>query len=133
MDDPTITSWAHVVPWWYRTVPGELLNQQRLLLSTTVDYFSFGILLKTLFQPWKRDQQSVEGLSLQQRFEVWGANLVARGVGAVVRSLAIAAGGIAIVCLLTLYSFLWLGWALAPLLAVFLIGYGLVLIVRGGA
>ena len=132
MDDPTITSWAHVVPWWYRAVPGELSKQQRLFLSTTVDYFSFGILLKTLFQPWKRDEQSVEGLSLQQRFEVWGANLVSRGVGAVVRGGAIVFGGIAIVLLLTLFALLWVGWAVAPFLALFLVGFGLYGMIRGG-
>lgn len=131
LDDATITSWVHVVPWWYSSVPKELAKQQQLLLSTVVDYFSFGILLKTLFQPWKRDVISTQGMSLQEQFGVWQLNLVARFIGAVVRSGAIFVGGLALIALVSLFALLWVSWVLAPALAVLLIGYGIYSMLRG--
>jgi hypothetical protein len=131
LDDASITSWIHVVPWWYKEVPKELAKQQRLLLSTIVDYFSFGILLKTLFQPWKRDVLSTEGLSLQDRFEIWGLNWMSRAIGAVVRLGAMFVGLIAILAVLSLSIILWISWVVAPILAFGLIGYGLFVMIRG--
>ena len=131
MDDTTITSWVHVVPWWYRRVPKELAKQQQLLLSTVVDYFSFGILLKTLFQPWKRDVISTEGISLQKQVEVLEMNTISRLIGAVVRAGAMFAGGIILIALLTLFALLWVSWVVAPVLAVVLIGYGMYSMVCG--
>lgn len=131
MDDATITSWVHVVPWWYRQVPKELAKQQQLLLSTVIDYFSFGILLKTLFQPWKRDVISTEGKSLQKQFEVFEMNTISRLIGAVVRVGAMFAGGVILIALLTLFALLWVSWVTAPLLAVVLIVYGMFSMIQG--
>lgn len=131
MDDITITSWVHVVPWWYSQVPKELAKQQRLLLSTVIDYFSFGILLKTLFQPWKRDVISTEGISLQKQFEVFEMNTISRLIGAVVRSGAMFVGGLMLLALFTLFALLWVSWVVAPALAVLLIVYGMFSMVRG--
>ncbi|MEK7184488.1 MAG: hypothetical protein AAB701_03165 [Patescibacteria group bacterium] len=133
MASANITSWIHVVPWWYRAVPGELIKQQRLLLSTVVDYFSFKVLLQTLFQPWKRDELSTEQLSLQQQFEVLGLNMMSRLVGAVVRGSAMFAGVLVIIGLLSFFALLWVSWVLAPLLAIALIAFGLFSMVRGQA
>jgi hypothetical protein len=131
MDDTSVTSWVHVVPWWYRQVPKELAKQQQLLLSTVVDYFSFGILLKTLFQPWKRDVISTEGISLQKQFEVFEMNTISRLIGAVVRAGAMFAGGLILIALLTLFALLWVSWLVAPVLAVALIAYGMFSMVQG--
>jgi hypothetical protein len=131
LDDITITSWVHVVPWWYSQVPKELAKQQRLLLSTVIDYFSFGILLKTLFQPWKRDVISTEGISLQKQFEVFEMNTISRLIGAVVRSGAMFVGGLMLLALFTLFALLWVSWVVAPALAVLLIVYGMFSMVRG--
>ena len=131
MDDSHITSWSKVIPWWYQSVPRELSTQQRLLISTVVDYFSFSILIKTLFLPWKHDQISTDRLTLQQRFEVWGLNLMSRLIGAVVRAGAIMVGIAVLVALITLFSLLWLSWVLAPLLGVGLTVLGVVSIFGG--
>lgn len=129
----SITSWIHVVPWWYRSVPRELLKQQQLLLATTVDYFSFRVLLQTLFQPWKRDEISTDRLSLQQRLEVLGLNLMSRMIGAVVRGGAMLAGVVAIIGMVSFFFVLWISWALAPFFAVALIMFGFVTMFRGQA
>ncbi len=127
----SITSWINVVPWWYRSVPRELLKQQQLLLATTVDYFSFRVLMQTLFQPWKRDEIAADRLSLQQRFEVLGLNVMSRMIGAVVRSGAMLAGVVVIIGILSFFLVLWISWALAPLFALGLIVFGFVTMVRG--
>ena len=98
-----------------------------------VDYFSFKVLLQTLFQPWKRDELSTEQLSLQQQFEVLGLNMMSRLVGAVVRGSAMFAGVLVIIGLLSFFALLWVSWVLAPLLAIALIAFGLFSMVRGQA
>jgi hypothetical protein len=99
-------------------------KNQQLILLTIADYFSFAILLRTLFQPWKRDTISTEHLSLQERFEVWGLNLVARLVGAVIRGATIIAGSFVLLTVIGLFWTLWLVWLTAPLLALGLIILG---------
>ena len=131
MNDKSITSLINVVPWWYTQVPNEIAKQQRLFISTVADYFSFGILLKTLFQPWKRDITPTEGLSLQQKFQVWSFNQVAKLIGAVVRLGAILVGFIVLIVIISLFVIIWLGWLLAPIIALFLIGYGILLLFKG--
>ncbi len=126
------TGWIQVLPWWYQAVPRELLNQQRLIGATVVDYFSFGILLRTLFQPWKRDQIATERLPLQERLNVWALNLMSRLIGAVVRSAAILAGCFVLLLLAVFFAALWVVWFTAPILALSLVGLGLVTILGGG-
>lgn len=127
----TWTSWVGVLPWWYTIVPAKLARHQSLLLFTVVDYFSFGILLKTLFEPWKRDELSTERMSLQQRFQIWGFNFIARGFGFGMRTMAIVAGLVALCLLFLLFFFLWLSWLLAPFIAIALIALGLFTVVGG--
>ncbi len=56
-------------------------------INRVTHYFSFSLLLSTLFSPWKRmieDDQS-QGFNLQKKFEVWTFNMISRGIGSVVR------------------------------------------------
>ncbi|MCA9388871.1 hypothetical protein KC644_03895 [Candidatus Berkelbacteria bacterium] len=109
-----------------------IYKNQRLAFLTIVDYFSFRILFKTLFQPWKRDQISTDNLSLQDRFQVWTMNGVARLIGFAVRSAAIAVGLAGLVLLLVLFGLMWATWLTAPVLAVYFIIAGLISIFGGG-
>ncbi len=60
------------------------LNQT---LDLIINYFSLGLLLKTLFAPWKRlvEVYTSPGFSFQRKFEVFMFNLISRGIGACVR------------------------------------------------
>ncbi len=127
--EQTWTTWTGTIPWWYRAVPAKLLRHQELMLSTVVDFFSFSILLRTLFQPWRRDQISTERLSLNERFQVWGLNFISRFFGFLLRSTAIAAGIVTLLGLLLFFAFLWATWLLAPLISGALIVSGLLTMV----
>lgn len=117
--------------WWYSDAAGLLAKHQSLLLLTLADFFSFKILFKTLFQPWKRDVISDDNLSLQARFQVWGLNLVTRLIGLVVRSGAILLGVVVIVLLLIGYLILWVGWILGPLAPIILAIIGFYTLLEG--
>lgn len=79
-------------------------------------FFSFRILLWTLFSPWKRLHESRKG-----ELGILGAllvNGVARLVGIVIRLAAIAAGVLSFVLLTVIFLailFLWLFWPLVLL------------------
>lgn len=123
--EQTWTTWTGTLPWWYRAVPGKLARHQQLMLSTVTDFFSFTILLKTLFQPWRRDEIATDRLSLNERFQVWGLNLITRLFGFVIRSIAIVSGVVTLGALLLFFIFLWATWLFAPLVALALILLGL--------
>lgn len=123
---------THILPWWYTAVAAIIYKNQRLVLLTTADYFSFRILLRTLFQPWKRDQISTQDLSLQERAQVWAMNGVARLIGFAVRSAAILGGLILLLLLLMFFAVMWLAWLTAPVLALAFVVFGLFSIFRGG-
>lgn len=123
--EQTWTTWTGTLPWWYRAVPGKLARHQALMLSTVTDFFSFTILLKTLFQPWRRDEIATDRLSLNERFQVWGLNLITRLFGFVIRSIAIVAGLVTLLSLLLFFVFLWVTWLFAPLVSLALLVIGL--------
>jgi hypothetical protein len=93
--------------------------------------FSVAILLRTLFDPWKKDVLSAENASLQARFQIVIANLVSRLIGVVVRLMTILVG-----LLMTIVSFLimFIGliiWIFAPVICLYLIIRGTLTIING--
>lgn len=71
--------------WWYGEAYHRVLKCARASFIFSYDLFSVSICFKTLFAPWKRDEISYEGLSLQQRFQVWTLNLSSRFIGLVIK------------------------------------------------
>lgn len=113
-------------------MPALLVHHQRLLAATAIDYFSFGVLIRTLFAPWKRDELRVAQPSLGEQVQLASLNLMGRLIGAGVRSAALVAGGVVLVSLLVFFVFLWFGWLLAPFLGLGLMGLGLGTLLGGG-
>lgn len=100
--------------WWYGEGLLKQAHQGRQRIAATADYFSIGILIRTLFSPFR--QISVGGVRgpLGVQLRAWLDRLVSRFVGAGVRSFTIIAGivGLAVSCL---FAFLRLaGWVLLP-------------------
>ena len=73
--------------WWYGYAYRRLFKYLRAIFIYIYDLFSVRLSLITLFAPWKRDSISYEGLSLQQKFEVWTLNLASRFVGFIVKTM----------------------------------------------
>jgi len=104
--------------WWY----GLGLNVQMRSISNRyvrwVDYFSFAMLVRTLFAPFRQIAAGKVGGSFDVKFHVWLDRLVSRCVGAVVRILTLCAGAVFMV-FVTLYSALQFAiWLLLPALPV---------------
>ncbi len=54
--------------------------------------FSIPELARTLFAPWKRDEISMEGFSLGDKFHIWIENLATRFIAFIIRSITIGVG-----------------------------------------
>lgn len=63
-------------------------------LKWLTHYFSLGLLVRTLFAPWKRmiEVDTSPGFNIQKRFEVFTFNIISRGVGATVRLVLFGVG-----------------------------------------
>ncbi len=110
--------------WWYG--PGWRDAGQRVLSRVTgiYRYFSLPILLRTLFQPWRRII-SPGGGSLQQQTRAMLDNLVSRWVGFSIRILSLLAAVILMTAALVLGGILIAAWPLLPLASLIMVAAGL--------
>lgn len=103
--------------WWYGR--GWLTFGYGFLerLKGSADFFSLGLLLRTLFAPFRQISAYTDDFApLQQRFMTFIDKLVSRAVGFVVRLLIIVFGLIFMFCLAAIGSVLVLLWPLVPLM-----------------
>jgi hypothetical protein len=104
--------------WWY----GDGFRQRVKFISNglegMIDYFSFGLLLKTLFSPYRQiSAGSVDG-PLEVKMRAMLDKLFSRVIGAVIRLMIIVVGGL-IVGFVVMYSLLTLViWGLVPFLPI---------------
>lgn len=115
--------------WWYGLAYRQVFKYIRAVYIYTAGLFSVKIIFVTLFAPWKRDVISYEGLTLQQKFEVWSLNMASRFVGFVIKVIALA-----IYLIFTIFetaaSFaLVIIWPFYPLVSIGLIFYGISLLI----
>lgn len=99
-------------------MPKNIFSAIRRTIANTYDYFSIGLLAKTLFSPWKRDVISMEHMTLGERLQVLVMNLVSRLIGAFIRFFTIIAGLLIIISELLIGVFIFAGFILIPFLAV---------------
>lgn len=93
------------------------------------EFFSIPLLLKTLFSPFHRlDEGYAKGLKLEQWAQTFIVNSLMRIVGAFLRLFLILIGIIMIVLTVLFGAFFLIVWALAPLLLIFLVLYGVKLV-----
>lgn len=110
--------------WWYSIAYRRVFRYVRAIYIHTYDLFSVKIIFVTLFAPWKRDQISYEGLSLQQKFEVWTLNLASRFVGFAIKIITLSIF-IGFVILETALSIVFIiAWPFYPLVLALLIYFG---------
>ncbi len=109
------------VSWWYGEAYSRVFKYIKAAYIYFTDAFSVLICFRTLFAPWKRDMISYEGLSLQQKFQVWTLNLASRFVGFLVKSFTLGAYLIFVVFLSCCSLAVIIIWILYPLLLALLI------------
>jgi hypothetical protein len=115
--------------WWY----GDGWRQRTQLVANrldgTIDYFSFDLLVKTLFAPFRQiSAGKVDGpLNMQMRAMV--DRMFSRVIGAAVRLILLVIGGIVIGVQVIIGFVVLIGWALVPVAPII----GLVLALTGWA
>jgi len=113
-----------MLTWWYGPGWMQRLSNLKLYLASWMKYFSLGILLKTLFQPWKQIVMVAgSGTSLDAKKDALLDNLVSRFVGFLVRSSVffIALLVVAVVLVLNvIYVVIWPFIPILPIVAIIL-------------
>lgn len=107
-----------ILKWWY--VPGfsVLLAALKNTFAQTLDQFSFGTLLRTLFAPFRQIDAGTTGRSLGDKLQAWLSRLISRLVGFVVRTLIFLMGLVVLVVKAILSLVMLLFWPVAPVLPV---------------
>ena len=105
-----------IISWWYGAGWKKQLLTVREKIGATIDYFSIGLLAKTLFSPFKQISVGRVGGPLAVQLRAFADRTISRFIGAMIRTAVILAGLIYI-SLYTVIGFLSLfAWAMLPLL-----------------
>jgi len=117
--------------WWYGQELIFLWKSITIITRKIFHSFSVGILIKTLFDPWKKDVLSAENASLDVKFQILIGNLVSRFVGAIVRLVTIFIGlSFTVISFIVMFIGL-LVWFFMPFLCFYLIIHGVLTIING--
>lgn len=106
------------VQWWYSQGLIRMLKYLKSFIIILYDTFSVKVCLTTFFAPWKRDIASTEGLSLQEKFGVWGSNLIARAFGIVIKTVTLIVFLVCFVVLLVFNISVFFIWLFLPVILV---------------
>ena len=107
--------------WWLRDTPSLILHTGEKIVAYVYSYFSIPILLKTLFDPWKKDEIDTSNMAIDDKVKVLIMNLVSRLVGAAVRSITIFVGLLFIIFTMLAVAVGILGFILLPFISLALI------------
>ncbi len=117
--------------WWYGEALTNYLIAIKVMVGKVYSFFSIRVLIKTLFDPWKRDAYSVENASLQARMKIWLDNMISRLVGFAVRLFTVLLGLAAILLFFVLLLVGLLVWLAFPILVLGLIINGARIMING--
>lgn len=92
-----------IFQWWYSNGLLQYIRQSFLGVLRTADFFSVGLLLKTLFNPFRQISAAPVGGDLSLQLSAFFDKMFSRVIGVVVRSMVIIIG-----ILMILLRFLWM-------------------------
>lgn len=107
-----------LISWWYGKGWRRFVHSVRLRLDRTLDFFSVGILLKTLFSPFRQISAGGINGSLGDKIRGLLDQLISRMVGMIARSFVLIFGLIYIALQLAVSALLIIFWGLIPLLPI---------------
>ena len=114
-----IIVWA--LSWWYSSGWKSFMLGLRERLAISYDYFSIGLLITSLFAPFRQISAGRVRGSFDVVFRAFIDRLISRIIGAFVRSMLIIVG-VAWLCIqVVIYAAATIGWALVPVVP--LIGF----------
>ena len=112
-----------IVTWWYTDGWRQCLQRMEDRITATLDYFSFALLINTLFAPFRQISAGSVGGSFEVQMRAFLDRLISRAIGMVVRLITIAIGSVVVLINLLIAFLVLVGWAFVPLLP--FIGLGL--------
>lgn len=109
----------------------KFLDAVLIMTGKIYSYFSISILLRTLFDPWKRDNYSIENASLQDRMKLALDNLISRLIGLFIRLITMIFGLLITVLFLMVMFVISIIWLALPLVVLWLIFNGTRMVING--
>lgn len=85
-------------------------------LEVTVDYFSFSLLIGTLFAPFRQIAAGTVSGPLEVQLRAFFDRVISRLIGAAVRLIMMLIGGVVVFLQAFLGGIFVIGWALIPVL-----------------
>ena len=117
-----------LISWWYFCGWGVFLSSLKTRLSDTVDLFSFGDMLRTLFKPYRQiSAGTTASEALDVKIRIFFDRLISRFVGLFARLTIILVGIVALLLEIIIGGILVIIWPVIPVLPVF----GIVLMIMG--
>ena len=113
--------------WWYLSGWGMIVQGLGHKLSRAADFFSLGLLLRTLFEPFKQISNGQVDGAPDVRFQAFLDRLFSRIIGTIVRLFLLIFGLIAVLIEVAIGLVLIVAWPIVPLLPV----AGIILAVGG--
>lgn len=112
-----------IFQWWYGAGWLRHVRRSYVGILRTADFFSLGLLLRTLFDPFRQISAANVNGPLPEQLRAWADRQFSRAVGAVVRTIMLLVGMVAITAraLWTLVSIVsWTLLPLTPVIGIFL-------------
>ncbi len=116
--------------WHFVEATKAILQGWKNFLKFNLSYFSIGLLLKSLFSPWRADKASYgRGFDLKVYFDTFLGNMISRILGAIIRFVVIVAGLAFEVVIFLAGLFVLLFWICLPIIVILGFFYALGLVV----
>jgi len=107
-----------IVSWWYGAGWKQRALAVRERLASLYDYFSFGLLLRTLFAPFRQISAGSVSGPITAQLQAWFDKLISRCVGACVRTILLLVGIVALLVAVVIGLLEILIWPLVPTMPV---------------
>lgn len=107
------------IKWHYSRGFNELIIITRNFFGFLMHFFSFKLLLKTFFSPWKRmGEHYKKGLHIEETLSTLLVNLIMRAVGVVSRLVVVISGTLVLIVFMIISFATSVIWLLIPLLLI---------------
>lgn len=107
-----------ILSWWYGPGWRERISIMREHVGSIMDYFSIGLLLKTLFSPFRQISAGKVSGPLAVQMRALADRLISRIIGGMIRSVMVIVGICAIIITTILGCITLVLWAFIPLLPI---------------
>lgn len=104
--------------WWYTVGWAQLAKRAGTRIGGMLEFFSVGLLLKSLFAPFRQISVGKVSGSLDTQVRAWADRQISRGIGAMVRLAVIGFGLLATLVMVIVSLTLLVLWPFVPLIPV---------------